>query len=96
MPDAQSNQPSDVALLIFAGFEKSNFARDPEAEKAKQAQPPTTLPWLIQNPDATPEQVNVDFGSRKKNLNKARPDVLVAVLVLAILVYRITLPEQLK
>src|SRR5262249_54087348 len=78
-PDPGSEQPAPVALAIFAGFQESDYAKDPEAEKAREAAAPTTLPWLIQNPDATAEQVKVDYGSRKK-LRKTYPEVSLEIL----------------
>ncbi len=44
--------PADLAVALYVGFEKSKY--QPDSEEG-----PTTLPYLIQNPDATPEQVQV-------------------------------------
>jgi hypothetical protein len=46
------SSPVDLAILAYVGFEKSTYEQESE-------EPPTTLPYLIQNPDATPEQVRV-------------------------------------
>ena len=48
------NSPGSLALVLHVGWEKSQYSKESEEGL------PTTLPWLVQNPDASPEQVRLD------------------------------------
>jgi hypothetical protein len=50
----------DIQLAFYVGYERSDRARRAVEEPGATTTTATSLPYLVQNPDATPEQVRID------------------------------------
>lgn len=72
-------EPGPLGILLSVGFEKKTRGENPDAAAADAlaGAGPTSLPYLIQNPDATPEQVRI---AGAPTVTPAQPSVTIEIL----------------